>query len=218
MELLTGLADCGRSLLGDTGVFYMHLDWRGSALARLACDQVFGEKAFMNEIIWAYETGGRAQRHFSRKHDTILMYAAGKHPRFDLTRVPIGRHGNRQNHLRRTMDEQGRPCRTIRSGGKLYRYYDDEPVYPTDVWTDVPHLQQRDPARATAATKAGSSASMPCRTRGHTLRPRRSMAGITPPCRIRGSKGKSRQLNGRSSRRQRPGQISSVPWAQGTSR
>lgn len=45
------------------------------------------------------------------------------------------------------MDEQGRPCRTIRSGGKLYRYYDDEPVYPTDVWTDVPHLQQRDPAR-----------------------------------------------------------------------
>ena len=40
------------------------------------------------------------------------MYAAGKHPRFDLTRVPIGRHGNRQNHLRRTMDEQGRPCRT----------------------------------------------------------------------------------------------------------
>ena len=50
-----------------------HLDWRGSALARLACDQVFGEKAFMNEIIWAYETGGRAQRHFSRKHDTILM-------------------------------------------------------------------------------------------------------------------------------------------------
>lgn len=147
VELLTGLADCGRSLLGNTGVFYMHLDWRGSALARMACDQVFGEKAFMNEIIWAYETGGRAQRHFSRKHDTILMYAAGKHPRFDLTRVPIGRHGNRQNHLRRTMDEQGRPCRTIRSGGKLYRYYDDEPVYPTDVWTDVPHLQQRDPAR-----------------------------------------------------------------------
>ena len=43
VELLTGLADCGRSLLGDTGVFYMHLDWRGSALARLACDQVFGE-------------------------------------------------------------------------------------------------------------------------------------------------------------------------------
>lgn len=32
VELLTGLADCGRSLLGDTGVFYMHLDWRGSAL------------------------------------------------------------------------------------------------------------------------------------------------------------------------------------------
>ena len=105
VELLTGLAACGRNLLGETGVFYMHLDWRGSALGRLACDAVFGENAFMNEIIWAYETGGRAQRHLSRKHDTILMYAAGKRPRFDLNRVPIGRRATWQNHLRRTMDE-----------------------------------------------------------------------------------------------------------------
>ena len=144
---LRGLAESAKALLTDTGVFYLHLDWRSSALGRLACDEVFGERAFMNEIIWAYESGGRSQTHFSRKHDSILMYAAGRKARFDLQRVPIGRQGSRKSHLKRTMDENGRPCRTIRSGGKLYRYYDDEPVYPTDVWTDISHMQQRDPQR-----------------------------------------------------------------------
>lgn len=147
IDFLRALAHSAQQLLKDSGVFYLHLDWRSSALGRLACDDVFGESAFMNEIIWAYESGGRSQRHFSRKHDTILMYAAGKKPRFDLKRVPTGRQGTRKNHLRRTMDEEGRPCRTIRSGGKIYRYYDDEPTYPTDVWTDIAHLQQRDPVR-----------------------------------------------------------------------
>lgn len=29
----------------------------------------------------------------------------------------------------------------------MYTYYDDEPVFPDDVWTDVSHLQQKDPQR-----------------------------------------------------------------------
>lgn len=33
------------------------------------------------------------------------------------------------------------------SGGKEYRYYDDEPAYPGDVWDDISHLQQKDPQR-----------------------------------------------------------------------
>src|SRR5205823_14526973 len=36
---------------------------------------------------------------------------------------------------------------TIRSAGRVYRYYDDEPTLPPDVWLDVNHLQQRDPER-----------------------------------------------------------------------
>ena len=41
----------------------------------------------------------------------------------------------------------------IVSHGKEYRYYDDEPVYPGDVWTDISHLQQRDPERTGYATQ-----------------------------------------------------------------
>ena len=41
----------------------------------------------------------------------------------------------------------GRSYRAITSNGREYRYYDDEPAYPGDVWDDVSHLQQKDPQR-----------------------------------------------------------------------
>ena len=42
---------------------------------------------------------------------------------------------------------------SIVSGGREYRYYDDEPVYPGDVWSDIGHLQQRDPERTGYTTQ-----------------------------------------------------------------
>ena len=55
--------------------------------------------------------------------------------------------------MKRFVDESGRVCFSIRSGGKLYTYYEDSPVYPTDVWTDIDHLQQRDRERVGYATQ-----------------------------------------------------------------
>lgn len=153
MTFLRGLLTNAHRLLSNTGVLCLHLDWRASAYARLLCDEIFGEDRFLNEVIWAYESGGRARRHFSRKHDVILIYAKTRKYRFDLTRVPLKRSAARRNHMRRQVDESGRAYRSIRSGGKEYRYYDDTPVYPGDVWTDISHLQQRDPERSGYATQ-----------------------------------------------------------------
>ena len=114
---------------------------------------MFGAEQFLNEIIWAYESGGRSKKTFSRKHDTVLMYAKTKKYRFDITRVPLDRQSKRRNHMARGIDENGRLYSYIRSNGKEYRYYDDEPVYPGDVWTDISHLQQRDPERTGYATQ-----------------------------------------------------------------
>jgi DNA modification methylase len=50
------------------------------------------------------------------------------------------------NNLKKETDADGRVCRTIQSAGKAYRYYDDEPVIPSDVW-HISHLQQKDPER-----------------------------------------------------------------------
>ncbi len=153
LSFLRGLIENAHRLLSRTGVLCLHLDWRTSAYARLICDEVFGEELFLNEIIWSYESGGRAKKYFSRKHDTILLYARTKDYRFDLKRVPLERTEHRKNHMRRSVDEQGRAYSEIKTGGKIYRYYDDAPVYPGDVWTDISHLQQRDPERTGYATQ-----------------------------------------------------------------
>ena len=153
LTFLRGVLSNAHKLLSATGVLCLHLDWRTSAYARILCDEIFGEDRFLNEVIWAYESGGRAKRHFSRKHDVILLYAKTRKYRFDLTKVPLQRSAARRNHMRRQVDENGRAYRSIRSGGKEYRYYDDTPVYPGDVWTDISHLQQRDPERSGYATQ-----------------------------------------------------------------
>ena len=140
-------------LLTSTGVFYLHLDWHAVALGRLLCDEIFGEERFLNEIIWSYESGGRAKKFFSRKHDNILMYAKNKDYRFDISTVPLERTAVRRNHLKRSVDADGREYRSVVVGGKEYRYYDDDPVYPGDVWTDISILQQRDPERTGYATQ-----------------------------------------------------------------
>lgn len=153
LTMLRGMLEQAHKLLASTGVLCLHLDWRMSAHARLLCDEIFGEKRFLNEIIWSYESGGRAKKHFSRKHDVILLYARSPRYRFDLTQVPLERAAARKNHMRRAVDEEGRSYRSIKSGGKTYRYYEDAPAYPGDVWTDISHLQQRDPERTGYATQ-----------------------------------------------------------------
>ncbi len=147
LAMLRGLLENARGLLTDTGVVMLHLDWRCSAHARLLCDELFGEDCFVNEIIWAYETGGRAKRSFSRKHDTVLIYGRTPQWRLDPTLAAVPRSSRRRNHLRRGVDEQGRSYGVIVTRGKEYRYYDSDPISPGDVWTDISHLQQRDPER-----------------------------------------------------------------------
>ena len=147
LAMLRQALENAKKLLKDDGSLFLHLDSRTAAHARLLCDEIFGESNFVNEIVWAYQSGGRTMKRFSRKHDTILFYRKSRRQFFDITAVPLPRSENRQNHMRRCVDENGRSFRTIQSGGKIYTYYDDDPVYPGDVWADVSHLQQKDPQR-----------------------------------------------------------------------
>ncbi len=147
LRFLRRVVTLGRELLKEEGVFCLHLDWRMSAQGRILCDRIFGKERFLNEIIWTYESGGRSKKFFPRKHDTILMYAKSPQYAFDLTRVPLKRGEHRRNHMARGVDENGRSYSSITAHGKEYRYYDDEPVYPGDVWTDIGFLQQKDPER-----------------------------------------------------------------------
>ena len=61
------------SLTAD-GSLFVHLDWREAHHVKVALDKLLGRDRFMNEIIWAYDYGGRSKSKWSAKHDTILWY------------------------------------------------------------------------------------------------------------------------------------------------
>ena len=75
-------------LLADSGTLYLHLDYREAHYAKVLLDALFGRESFLNEIIWAYDYGGKAKNRWPAKHDTILVYV--KNPSkyyFDSTSV-----------------------------------------------------------------------------------------------------------------------------------
>lgn len=61
-------------LLADHGTLYLHLDYREVHYAKVFLDSLFGRESFLNEIIWAYDYGARANRKWPAKHDNILVY------------------------------------------------------------------------------------------------------------------------------------------------
>lgn len=61
-------------LLNERGTLYLHLDYREAHYAKVLLDGIFGRDHFLNELIWAYDYGARAQRRWPAKHDTILVY------------------------------------------------------------------------------------------------------------------------------------------------
>ncbi|MDA7989437.1 MAG: site-specific DNA-methyltransferase [Alphaproteobacteria bacterium] len=64
-----------RRVLTDDGSVFVHLDAREVHYVKVLMDELFGREAFVNEIIWAYDYGGRPKNRWPAKHDTILWYA-----------------------------------------------------------------------------------------------------------------------------------------------
>jgi len=56
------------------GSLFVHLDYREVHYVKVALDRLFGRDCFRNEIIWAYDFGGRPKRWWPAKHDTLLWY------------------------------------------------------------------------------------------------------------------------------------------------
>ncbi len=62
-------------LLTPSGSLFFHIDYREVHYCKILLDSIFGRDSFLNEIIWAYDYGGRTRRKFPPKHDNILWYA-----------------------------------------------------------------------------------------------------------------------------------------------
>jgi site-specific DNA-methyltransferase (adenine-specific) len=85
------LEEARRVLCADGSLFF-HIDSREAHYCKVLLDRIFGRASFLNEIVWAYDYGGRPRSRWPAKHDTIFWYAAD--PRRyvfrydDIDRVP----------------------------------------------------------------------------------------------------------------------------------
>lgn len=65
-------------VLKETGSMYLHCDHHASHYLKVEMDRIFGERNFINEIIWKRQTAHSDKRqgakHYGRLHDTILFY------------------------------------------------------------------------------------------------------------------------------------------------
>ena len=62
-------------VLSARGSLFFHIDCREAHYCKVLLDGIFGRASFLNEIVWAYDYGGRPKRRWPAKHDTIFWYA-----------------------------------------------------------------------------------------------------------------------------------------------
>lgn len=141
-----------RQVMSETASIYVHLDWHIGHYVKVMMDEIFGEENFRNEIVWKYESGGRPEKFFARKHDVIFWYSKTEEYTFNPDKVGELRGTKKRNNMKKETDKDGRTFYSIKSNGKIYKYYDDEKITPDDVWT-ISHLQQQDPERTDYATQ-----------------------------------------------------------------
>ncbi|MHB8776195.1 MAG: DNA-methyltransferase [Anaerolineales bacterium] len=92
IEFLAPRLEEAKRILAPNGSFYFHIDYREVHYCKVLLDQIFGREKFLNEIIWAYDFGGKAKNKWPPKHDNILVYV--KDPKKytfnvdDIDRIP----------------------------------------------------------------------------------------------------------------------------------
>ncbi len=65
--------------LSPRGSLYFHNDYREAPYVRvMLLDPLFGRDCLLNEIVWAYDYGGRPRDRWPPKHDTILLYVKNR--------------------------------------------------------------------------------------------------------------------------------------------
>lgn len=63
-----------RELLAPHGSVVVHIDPKTSHYVKVLCDEIFGDDAFVSEIVWRYRRWPSKTPNFQRVHDVLLRY------------------------------------------------------------------------------------------------------------------------------------------------
>lgn len=67
-----------RELLSDRGTIVLHADCTKSHQLRCLLDEIFGEKNFLNEVIWDYRRWPTPAAEYQKMHDNLMLYTRKK--------------------------------------------------------------------------------------------------------------------------------------------
>lgn len=87
LSMLTERLELMKRLLSARGSIYVHLDYRVGPYVKVILDEIFGEDAFRNEVVWYYSGGGASKEQWARKHDNIYFYSSGREWTFNVDDV-----------------------------------------------------------------------------------------------------------------------------------
>jgi len=134
-------------IMSERASIYVHLDWHIGHYVKVMMDEVFGEKNFVNEIVWCYKGGGNAKNSFKKKHDIILFYKNDEDIIFNWRDVSIAYEdipltGSWRNNTR---------AEALKKAEKKM----EDGMVPYDWWADIPAFATatRRPERVDYATQ-----------------------------------------------------------------
>lgn len=79
-----------REVLADDGSIFVHLDWKKSHYIKVVLDEVFGEKNFVNEIVWHYPDNFQGNVNgFANNHDVIFWYSKTSNYTANKVMIPL---------------------------------------------------------------------------------------------------------------------------------
>ncbi|MFX1504371.1 MAG: DNA methyltransferase [Promethearchaeota archaeon] len=125
-----------KKLLSKRGLIFIHSDWHANHYIRLILDEIFGERRFVNTIIWYYYNKYSAgKKNLPRAYDTIFVYS--KSNNYTLNQIRIPRKEPRKQ-LKREMVNGVLKNAKDNNGHVIYRIVTDKKM--DDVWK-IPCLQ-----------------------------------------------------------------------------
>jgi adenine-specific DNA-methyltransferase len=90
LSMIYGRLVLMRNLLKDTGVIFIHIDWRLSSQIRLISDEIFGSENFRSEIIWKKTNSPKSQSAgLGNQYDSILVFSKSEKAKFKKAYKPF---------------------------------------------------------------------------------------------------------------------------------
>lgn len=89
LNLIRGRLIILKNLLQTEGTIWISIDADESHYLKVLCDEVFGRRNFIDEVIWQRSYAPiNLKKTLSRCHDTILVYGKDCGPGFELNKLP----------------------------------------------------------------------------------------------------------------------------------